>query len=182
MIALYCEMKPSREESKTLIFFSRMPCVCAPQNASQYHQCLILERLWAFWFLKYPGEKDDVFIVSPYRQLLRNFSYLIETDLNLQMGCVPKVRFLLFSFPGMHFPTEIRFYLIMKLPDKLNKKACIHHLSIPLPCADPWGPTNRFPQGIHIIMRKKKYDSKQSSIWWEKKLYRSALRDQLNLL
>lgn len=46
MIALYCEMKPSREESKTLIFFFlRMPCVCALKNASQYYHYLTLEQL-----------------------------------------------------------------------------------------------------------------------------------------
>lgn len=62
-IALYCEMKPSREESKTLIFF-RMPCVRALKDASQYHHYLILEQLWVSCLLKYLGEKDDAFIVS----------------------------------------------------------------------------------------------------------------------
>lgn len=31
MIALYCEMKPSREEGKTLIFFQDAVCLCTKE-------------------------------------------------------------------------------------------------------------------------------------------------------
>lgn len=138
MIALCCEMKPSREESKTLIFF-RMPCVCALKNASQYHHYLILEQLWVSCLLKYLGEKDDAFIVSPYPKLLRNFLKLIEIDPNLEMGCIPKCIFGCSLYPQMYFLTKVRFYLMIKLPGKPYKKStssviCLKYTMYPL-CA-----------------------------------------------
>lgn len=45
MIGLYCEMKLSREEGKTLISGGDAMCVCALKDASLYHQYFILEQL-----------------------------------------------------------------------------------------------------------------------------------------
>lgn len=125
MIALYCEMKPSREEGKTLIFF-RMPCVCALKNASQSHQCLLLEHLWASCPLKYLGEKGDALIVSPYSKLLRNFSYLIETIPTYKWSVFQKCVFGCSLYPLYLFPAEIRFYLMIKLQNKHTENHFIH--------------------------------------------------------
>lgn len=73
----------------------------------------------------------------------------------------------------MYFPTEIRFYLIIKLLDKLYKKKkklknILSMICLDPPCANPWRPTNKLPQGIHVVMRKTNSYSKQSSIWWDR--------------
>lgn len=73
-------------------------------------------------------------------------------------------------YPGMYFLTKVRFFLMIKLPEKLYKKRtssviCLKYVSTMCQaCSGPWRSTNKFPQGIQINVRKTHCDSKQNLV------------------
>lgn len=73
MIAPYCEMKPSREDSKTLIFFQDAMCPCTKECfpiSSLSHSRATVSFL-SFEVIR--REKNDAFVVSPSPILLETF-------------------------------------------------------------------------------------------------------------
>lgn len=144
MIALYCEMKPSREEGKTLIFFQDAVCLCTkecfPISSVSFLPFEVLRReRWCSYCLPIFQTFEKLFMTN-------------RDNPNLQMECISKVHFWLFSVPFVLISHRNKILLDDLIARQAYRKSFhpwyteIYYITVKCQsCAEPWRPTNKFP-------------------------------------